>query len=176
MEPVGISSNKLNPVNIFGPRMKRRVFQSVFHFQKECPDNVHVTESTEGLDDKERKKRSVKLHFQFGHGSAEILRQLLKSAHINSPNIFHLLQEVVKDCESCNKHKKPPARLAVGLPRASDFNDVVAVDLHKLDNNFYYLHIIDKFSQFSAGCIVDNERPKTIVGSFIKQKPSFVVS
>ncbi|KAJ8036178.1 hypothetical protein HOLleu_20072 [Holothuria leucospilota] len=76
--------------------------------------------------------------------------------------------EVVKDCESCYKHKKPSVRPAVELPRASDFNDVVAVDLHKLDSNLYYLHIIDEFSRFSAGCIVDNKRPQTFVGSFIK--------
>ncbi|KAL5004832.1 hypothetical protein ScPMuIL_018288 [Solemya velum] len=36
-----------------------------------------------------------------------------------------------------------------------------------LDNNVWYLHMIDKFSRFSAGCIVRTKQASVIVGKFI---------
>ena len=71
------------------------------------------------------------------------------------------MQQIVMDigeqCETCQKLKRPPPKPAVGFPLATKFNETVAVDLHQLENNLWYLHIIDEFSRFSTACILKNK-------------------
>ncbi len=45
-------------------------------------------------------------------------------------------------------------------------NKTVAVDLHELELNVWYLHIIDHFTRFSAGCIVTSKKPSEIIRLF----------
>ena len=42
----------------------------------------------------------------------------------------------------------------MGLPKATEFNQTVSVDLHYLEPNTWYLHIIDKFSRFRNAVII----------------------
>ena len=79
-----------------------------------------------------------------------------------------MLEEIVKNCDVCNRYRKPSPRPVVGFPLASDFNQTVAVDLHQLEPNLYYLHIIDEFSRFSAGCITPTKQSSQFVQNFIK--------
>ena len=55
----------------------------------------------------------------------------------------------------------------VGFPLANDYNQTVAVDLHQLEPNLWYLHIIDEFTRFSAGCITRTKRTSQFVDNFI---------
>ena len=68
--------------------------------------------------------------------------------------LFEILRQVVNSCETYSLYKKTPPKPAVGLPLATDFNQTLAVDLHELETNAWYLHIIDEFTRFSAGAIV----------------------
>ena len=43
----------------------------------------------------------------------------------------------------------------------------MAVDLHELGKNVWYLHIIDQFTRFSAGAIVSRKLPKGFVQEFV---------
>ena len=40
------------------------------------------------------------------------------------------------------------------FPDASHFNQITAMDLHEIDHNFYYLHIVDLFIRLSAEAII----------------------
>ena len=40
-----------------------------------------------------------------------------------------IIERVVKDCKVCQKFQKTVARLRVALPKASEFNEVVTLDL-----------------------------------------------
>ena len=113
----------------------------------EVEDVMYSKTTFQGMNDAEKRKKLLKLHYHFGHASAMKLIQLLKSADIKDEQLFIILQEVVDGCDTCQKFKRSPPRPVVGLPRASDFNETVAVDLHQLGSNIWYLHIIDEFSR-----------------------------
>ena len=71
-------------------------------------------------------------------------------------------------CDVCLKHKKLTPRPTVGFPFANDHNQTVAVDLLELEPNLWYLHIMDAFFRFSAGCITNTKKSSKFVENFIK--------
>ena len=85
-----------------------------------------------------------------------------------STDVCQLLQELVTQCDTCQKYKWTPPKPSVCLPLASDFNDTVTVDLHELEHGTWYLHIIDIFTRFSAGCIMKTKRASEFVTKFLK--------
>ena len=125
--------------------------------------------------EKKLDKASVKkLHCQLGHGSYDKLKRLLSDAGLGDKELFSLLQEVIESCEICKVYKKPPAKPATSFPRARAVNECVAIDLHQLDSNLYYLHIIDEFSRFSQAGIVRSKKPSEIIDVFSEKWLSIV--
>ncbi|KAK6187111.1 hypothetical protein SNE40_005204 [Patella caerulea] len=122
----------------------------------------------EEVQSKEQKMTLLmKLHLQFGHASSERLKKLLKSAGNVDNSIIQLVDEATKDCEVCIQYKRPPKKPVVGLPQATEFNELVAVDLHQLENNVWYLHIIDHFTRFSAGAIMRTKQSSMFILHFL---------
>ena len=138
-----------------------------------CTKNRQQSEEALCIDETstpaDKKKSLLKLHKQFGHASTERLTKLLNNAGNRDKETMNLLSEVIQKCEICVKNKRPPPRPAVGLPLATDFNEVVAVDLHEIEKSkLWYLHIIDEFTRFSSGAIITSKRPTVFVRCFIK--------
>ena len=63
----------------------------------------------------EEKKIAKKLHCQFGHSSAEKLKELLRSANIWDQELNREIYTVKRICDICLKYKKPKLRPAVGF-------------------------------------------------------------
>ena len=87
-------------------------------------------------DDNNKKKQSklTKLHNQFGHASSNNLKSLLKNASYIDKEIYKMVDEISDNCNICKKHKMASPRPGDSLPRATDFNQSVAIDVHYLDN------------------------------------------
>ena len=100
------------------------------------------------------KAQVVKLHKQFGHATSSNLRKLLINAGITTTSVLKMIDVVVNECDSCPRYKKQPPRPAVGLSKADDFDESVAMDLHEIDSKLWYMHIIDEFSRFSNAQII----------------------
>ena len=135
-------------------------------------DNVMEHEAliiNEHMSTKETMTLMEKLHKQFGHATADRMKRLLTSAgqHVSS-KVSDILQDVIEKCTTCLMHKQTPPKPAVCLPLASDFNQTVAVDLHELQPNLWYLHIIDIFTRFSAGCILKTKQSSEFVNQFLR--------
>ena len=120
------------------------------------------------LNENEKKQTILKLHKQFGHASAENLKKLMQNAGIKNTEVYRDMTEIVEKCDVCARHKKTPPKPVVGMPLAEDYNHTVAVDLHELDRNVWYFHMIDVYTRFSAAVIVRNKRAPTIVENFMK--------
>ena len=120
------------------------------------------------LSTKEKTEAIKKLHRQFGHPSEKRLKDLLKNANVQDKEVFDILSKVVDDCDLCIRHKKTPSRPAVSLPMSTDFNELVAVDLHQLEERIWYLHVIDIFTRFSSGSIVRSKDASVIGDEFVK--------
>ena len=112
--------------------------------------------------------KTSKIAYQFGHASPNNLRDLLKNPGLFSTEISKLINEVCDNCIICKTHKKPPPGPVVGLPRATTFNHTVAMDLHSLDKNIWYFHIIDKFTRFSNVTIIKSKSPTIIIKNFLQ--------
>ena len=112
--------------------------------------------------------KTSKIAYQFGHASPNNLRDLLKNPGLFSTEISKLINEVCDNCIICKTHKKPPPGPVVGLPRATTFNHTVAMDLHSLDKNIWYFHIIDRFTRFSDATIIKSKSPTIIIKNFLQ--------
>ena len=109
---------------------------------------------------------AYKLHLQFAHPSADKLCKLVK----NQPKAKEIITEIKKvteNCKTCLMFKKTPPRPIVGLPIATEFNQVVAMDLKQF-GKVYLLHMIDVATKLSAGAIIRNKNPNTIVKEIFK--------
>eukprot|EP00112_Aurelia_sp_Birch-Aquarium-sp1_P025638 Seg862.3 transcript_id=Seg862.3/GoldUCD/mRNA.D3Y31 product="hypothetical protein" protein_id=Seg862.3/GoldUCD/D3Y31 len=70
-----------------------------------------------------------KLHKQFGHPSVARLKSLLKDAGVNDDSILEHVAQVSERCDTCKRFQRTPTRPVVSLPLATEFNDVVAMDM-----------------------------------------------
>ena len=120
------------------------------------------------ISDKERKKELVKLHRVFGHPSAVKIVDLLKDAQIWKPEFSAVLDQIVEECETCQRFRKTPSRSKVALPMSHSFNDLVCLDL-KSWNGAYILHMIDMWSRYSMSTFIKNKEPNTVIDVIMKR-------
>lgn len=120
------------------------------------------------ISEKERKKELNKLHCVFGHPSAMKLVDLLKDAQIWDNKFSTVLDQIVEECETCQRFRKTPTRSKVALPMSHSFNDLVCLDL-KSWNGAYILHMIDMWSRYSMSIFIKNKEPKTIVDVIMRR-------
>lgn len=111
------------------------------------------------LSDDLKAKQVSKLHRQFGHASAANLKKLIKNSDpdLCDTQLSNIIDAVISKCEVCLTHKKPDPRPVVAFNKSSEFNGTVSMDLHQLEDNLWYLHIVDEFSKFSAGAIINKK-------------------
>ena len=114
-------------------------------------------------NDMHNEQKVKKLHRQFAHTAAEPLKKLLQTAGIKDKRIMKLVDSVTENCTTCKKLKRPANRPVVGLPLASEFNELVALDLKSLQTGGYFLNMIDHATRYNAGCIIYDKKKETIV-------------
>ena len=73
------------------------------------------------------------------------------------------LEDIEDKCRSCKLHRKAKPSPNVSLPRASNFNEVVTLDLkeYKEGRYRYILYIIDMFSRLTVGVLISDKNPST---------------
>ena len=129
-------------------------------------EHVLIFENDDSI--KNKKAKLIKLHKQFGHASSNNLKSLIKNAGYLNDEISNLTDEVSLNCDICKQYKKVSPGPVVRLPRATDFNQSVAMDLHYTDKNLWYFHMIDKFSRYSNAVIIKSKQPAVIIQNFIQ--------
>ena len=138
--------------------------EKVFNFND--IEHVLIFENDDSI--KKKKEKLIKLHKQFGHASSNNLKSLIKNAGYLNDEISNLIDEISLNCDICKQYKKVSPRPVVGLPRATDFNQSVAMDLHYIDKNLWYFYMIDEFSQYSNAVIIKSKQPAVIIQNFIQ--------
>ena len=95
----------------------------------------------------------MKLHKQFGHpSSSRLINNVLENK----------ILEVTKVCVVCKKFQKSAPRPVVSLPVASNFNEVIAMDL-KCHGKLYFSVIVDVFTKYCAAAFINDKKPATIM-------------
>ena len=82
------------------------------------------------------------------------MNKFVKNAGLFDTQIGKIIIDVVSQCENCKRFKKLTLRPVVVLPKAIEFNQTISADLHYLEPNTWYLHIINKFSRFGNAVII----------------------
>ena len=59
-----------------------------------------------------------------------------------------------------------------GLPRATNFNQSVAMDVHYNNKNLWYFHIIGESPHYSNAVIIRNKHPNIIIKNFLQKTGS----
>ena len=106
------------------------------------------------LSNEQHKAQVTKIQKQFGHASIENMNKLIKNAGIFDTQLGKIIIAVVSQCEGCKRFREPTTSPVVGIPKATEFNQTISADLHYLEPNTWYLHMIDKFSRFSNALII----------------------
>ena len=137
---------------------------------KKCDPIVLLTavEKIAIKPEKDVEKDLMKLHRQFGHASYDRLYALLQSSSPDACNkLRRSLQKACDSCSTCIQFKRPPHKPVVGFSHASRFNEVVAMDLHEIEPNLWYLHIMDLFTRQSAASIIRSKSADVIIHHFL---------
>ena len=124
-------------------------------------------EKLNSLSPAERRKVAMKWHKQFSHCEGTRLRRLLKTAGITDDTMLKTIEKIQNECKTCEKYGRKNPRPIVTLPRASDFNESVAMDLKFFDTKIV-LHIIDHFTRYSRACIIPSKHRDTIITNVLK--------
>ena len=109
-------------------------------------------------------KKALKLHRTLGHCSKDKMLALVKKS--KSHNDKRFIQAIKKCCDSCSvcvRYKKPPLRPIVTTPLATEFNEVVCMDLKLIDSKYMILHLIDSATRYSMASIVRSKKATEIV-------------
>ena len=132
-----------------------------------CPSNLSNITARESLNEEvyllqalnppQNKEQIIKIHKQFGHATSANMKSLFSKAGIVDTEVNKIIDTIVNDCESCTLYKKQQARPVVALSKADDFNQTVLMDLHQLETNLWYMHIIDEFTRYSNAQIIHNK-------------------
>ena len=121
----------------------------------------------ETLSKKQKEKQILKIHTQLGHSSSSSSVKKIKhnAAALNS-KLSKIIDNVMSKCDICIKYRKPLPHPVVGYVKATTFNETISVDLHEIQSNIWYMHIIDEFTRLSNAVII---RSKTVaVKTFLK--------
>ena len=105
----------------------------------------------------------TKLHKQLGHCSAENLKKITKNANVQGKDINKVIDQVIKECDVCARYKRTPYTPVVGIPMATKFNEVLALDLKQFTCiNGYVIYIIDMFSRFCEARVIPNKSQRLL--------------
>ena len=150
--------------SIFGNEVQLQCTSSGHYFVPIDQVKVNVEETSSALISTSQSKDKLsiieKLHTQFAHLSAKRLKSLLEDAGGYTEEHLKCVDKVTENCEICKRYKKAPARPVVSLPLASEFNEVVAIDLKEWKPNVYFLHMIDLATRFSLASVVRRKHQK----------------
>ena len=174
MKTLGMKLNFLNDSADIGDKSIPLICSSTGHYSLpltnwdldvEDTNIVLHVKHINGLGRKEKEKKAIKLHRQFAHASKEKLVKLVKeSKDFNDKEFLKCIEECCDQCEVCRKYKRPFRRPIVGLPIASQFNEVVCMDLKEYKHNkIWILHLIDAATRYSAGCLVRTKHKDEII-------------
>ena len=107
-------------------------------------------------------KAIKKVHEINQHKGKDQLISAYRNAGWMSPDIVNMIDRVVNDCCVCQKFQRSVARPRVSLPKVRSFNEIVTLDLKEFGNKCV-LWMIDSFTRFIQGKLINNKKADTII-------------
>ena len=109
-----------------------------------------------------------KVHRFYGHRHRDKVAKMLQYLPRFKGKLSNIKEEL-EGCSICNHRARASPRPKVGLPRASEVNQVVSIDLKIIPQNdpikkkyYVILYMIDEFTKIIKGRAIKDKEPKTI--------------
>ena len=103
-----------------------------------------------------------KVHVNTNHKSEENLLHAYKQANLLTDSVRKSIKKVCNNCLVCQKYKKSQVKPKVALPKVTDFNQVVTLDLKQFGDK-YVLWAVDSFTRFIQGTVLRNKQADTVM-------------
>ena len=102
------------------------------------------------------------MHENTNHKSQENSLHAYREANVLDDNVRKLIKKVCENCKVCQKFKKSQSKPKVALPKVTDFNQVVTLDLKQFDGK-NVLWAVDSFTRFIQGIVINNKKAETVI-------------
>ena len=103
-----------------------------------------------------------KIHKILNHKSKEQMYYAYRNAGKLYKDVKKIIDSVVENCEICKQNVYSRSRPSVVVPRATDCNTVVAVDLKVIgDKNILWM--ICGFTKFIRGIVLKDKTPESVI-------------
>ena len=103
-----------------------------------------------------------RIHEVTNHKGEEQMLWAYRNANLLSDEVRKTIKRVVMNCKVCQKFKRSLGRPKVAIPKVTDFNQIVAIDLKQIGSK-YILWIVCSFTRFISGVVITNKRMETVV-------------
>ena len=145
------------------PLKEASLSTTVLYLQQEV---LKVSEGCENINEIAAKTINheylTRFHKGSGHKSAKNMMHALSQAEMVSPNTRRVVKDVISRCKECKKFGKSLPKPKTTLPKVSDTNQIITWDL-KDWNGKYIMWMIDSFSRFVKGVVINNKTKETIL-------------
>ena len=84
------------------------------------------------------KKSIEKWHRVLNHKGVKNMELALRNAGRLDPQLSKLINKVVEECSVCQKNSRSQSKPSVAIPRATDFNSIVTLDLKEMDKKYIF--------------------------------------
>ena len=122
-------------------------------------DAIYLVEKE---DDVRSDQAVKKIHKALNHKSKEQMIYAYRNAGKLDEKIRKKINEVVEKCEICKRNSRSKPKPAVAIPKATEFNSIVAIDL-KIIGDRYIFWMICACTRFIQGRVLSDKKPKSIV-------------
>ena len=136
--------------------MDKKVEELVLHVQAEDVHSYLVAETI-------NHDFLQKCHKGSGHKSTSNMMHALSQAEVVTPETRKVVTNVTKSCKECKKFGKSLPKPRTTLPKVCDTNQIITWDLKDWNNQQKIMYMIDSFSRFIKGVVIQNKRKETIL-------------
>ena len=133
----------------------------------DLPETVKLVETVH-LTTEEKKEILVsyetikKIHETTNHKNAENLMWAFKCADLMDSDLRKKVNSVISNCKVCTRFKKTFSRPKSTLPKSTEFNQIVTLDL-KFFEKTPVLWMVDSCTRFIKGVVLKNKEAPTVI-------------
>ncbi|XP_057303171.1 uncharacterized protein LOC130640668 [Hydractinia symbiolongicarpus] len=78
-----------------------------------------------------------------------------------------MVKEVSENRDVCKRFMRRKLRPLVSIPLASEFNQIVSMDLITYEQGIWILHLIDLFSRYSVACVRNSKKQVVMIDAIM---------
>ena len=108
------------------------------------------------------KKDIEKFHRVLNHKGIKNMEFAYRNAGKLDSQTRKFIRETVENCEICQQNMRSRSKPSIAIPRATDFNAIVTLDLKEVGKK-YILWMVDAFTRLITGAVLKDKKAETVL-------------